>query len=737
MSKQLQTFCRFSFFIGLLFFGVTTIHAQQHSLGVAPQVETHNAREHVPIQQLSQSSMVVPGSIYFLDISVDRFGHSPLPGPWTPTIVNPSSSDFIAADDFDSAGNLFGLDFTNTTLVEMDPLTGTVSLVGPLTNIMPSHSVTGLSWNPVNGNWYATSTNIAETTLYSVDILTGTLTVIGTDTNFDGGIWIDIDNNGVCYAADIITDQLATIDLTTGIATLIGPIGFNVNFAQDADFDAATNTLYTYIVPLNNNIYSIDTGTGAATAEYAAPGQGQISMFSISNGVTACPTADVKLTSQAEVDAFPMLYPDCTDLPVGLVIRSQNGPITDLSPLSQLESIDGHLVVFQNPQLTSLSGLENIQSVTDVVAVNRNPMLADLSGLSGLETAGSLQVYKLALLTDLDGLSSLQNLGDDLVIRLNPNLTSCAIDAVCDHIDVGGTSEIIDNGMGCNSVMEVEEECNEPVCPVMEVKLTSQAQIDAFPAMYPNCVDFPVTIRIVEDVRGNIKDLTPLSQLESIDGDLIVYRNRGLQNLNGLENITSVSGTVTLNRLARLQCLGGLSGLETAGELQVYRLNMVTDLNGLSSLTTIDDNLVIRLNNNLSDCAIDAVCDYINTGGTRQILDNGMGCNSVMEVQSDCGMVVRTHEDLSDVFTEGGKPQQVDVFPNPTSNFITIQDVELKGSSATVTVIDSFGQRVAINDSWNQKGDQITIDVSGLRAGNYYIQIEDDEGTYVSSFTKM
>jgi len=47
-----------------------------------------------------------------------------------------------------------------------------------------------------------------------------------------------------------------------------------------------------------------------------------------------CPTTDITLSTQSQVDSFPILYPNCSILMEGLTIDGL--AITDLSPLSSI-----------------------------------------------------------------------------------------------------------------------------------------------------------------------------------------------------------------------------------------------------------------------------------------------------------------------------------------------------------------------------------------------------------------
>src|SRR5690606_6634587 len=59
-----------------------------------------------------------------------------------------------------------------------------------------------------------------------------------------------------------------------------------------------------------------------------------------------CPTEDVYLTSQEEVNNFATDYPNCTEISGNLYISGST--ITDLSPLSNLTSVGGYLYIGSN-----------------------------------------------------------------------------------------------------------------------------------------------------------------------------------------------------------------------------------------------------------------------------------------------------------------------------------------------------------------------------------------------------
>jgi len=62
-----------------------------------------------------------------------------------------------------------------------------------------------------------------------------------------------------------------------------------------------------------------------------------------------------------------VLYPDCTEL-IGLLIGTlgANTDIVDLSPLSNITTIQEDLWIGWTPNLTSLTGLHNLTQLVDI-----------------------------------------------------------------------------------------------------------------------------------------------------------------------------------------------------------------------------------------------------------------------------------------------------------------------------------------------------------------------------------
>lgn len=180
------------------------------------------------------------------------------------TTVAPSTVDSYAMD-FDIDGTtLWAMENTLGQLGTID--TATAAFTGFSPCVEPGGGTwSGLTIDPSTGNFYASSV----TALYSIDNTNPAgcnATLIG---NFGtaGATVIDIAMNGSgqMYAHDIVDDSLYSVDPATGAATLIGPTGFDGNYAQGMDFDHSDGTLYAFLLTIDPTEYygTFNLATGA------------------------------------------------------------------------------------------------------------------------------------------------------------------------------------------------------------------------------------------------------------------------------------------------------------------------------------------------------------------------------------------------------------------------------------------------------------------------------------------
>jgi len=121
-----------------------------------------------------------------------------------------------------------------------------------------------------------------------------------------------------------------------------------------------------------------------------------------------------------------------------------------------------------------------------------------------------------------------------------------------------------------------------------------QNQIDSFQVDYPGCTVIQGDVKIYGPL---IRNLTGLSILTGIDGDLDIVDNDSLTNLSGLDNITYIGGTLTIENNPFLTNLIGLNALLTIGNnLAIDHNNSLLNLNGLDNMVSVEGSFYIRGN---------------------------------------------------------------------------------------------------------------------------------------------
>jgi len=179
----------------------------------------------------------------------------------------------LVSSDFFISGT-----FINDVLVAVEYGTNNVYLIdgtgaaykyGRFTGDVGSEIITGIAYDDATDTGYIAT----GTVLLTFDQNLNTV-LVGPFNNAGTMIGVDVDNNGNLYGIDLVDDNLYSIDSATGVATVIGPLGFDIGYAQDIGADPTTGNLYGTLFNYDilaqaitvAGLFQIDKITGAATA---------------------------------------------------------------------------------------------------------------------------------------------------------------------------------------------------------------------------------------------------------------------------------------------------------------------------------------------------------------------------------------------------------------------------------------------------------------------------------------
>jgi hypothetical protein len=297
----------------------------------------------------------------------------------------------------------------------------------------------------------------------------------------------------------------------------------------------------------------------------------------------------------------------------------------------------------------------------------------------------------------------------------------------------------------------------------------SQAIIDSFNILYPNCTQILGNVYLA---NYNIDNLHGLNRLTSVGGNVLIDHNEHLTSLNGLENLTyiggnlqiseeylltnlsgldnvsAIGGSFYISRNPALTSLTGLEGLKSiGGNLSISFNDALISLSGLGGLTSvgrylgiyqnatltgltgldnIDTNSILGIsivdNTSLTSCAVASICKSL--AGSRIIVQfhaNADGCNDVSEVKAACDTLSVEKHTNHYAFS---------IFPNPAYSQIT---VETTPAESQLSILNLYGQELIKHIITEPK---TVIDISNLPGGVYFVRLVSGRNVKVEKIIK-
>ncbi|MCK9400608.1 MAG: T9SS type A sorting domain-containing protein [Bacteroidales bacterium] len=395
----------------------------------------------------------------------------------------------------------------------------------------------------------------------------------------------------------------------------------------------------------------------------------------------SCLPDGINFTTQAQIDNFQSDFPGCTTIEGGVKISGND--ISDLEGISVLDSIFGNLTIGSNwkgnnPNLNNLDGLENLAYIGGTLLLNNNDNLVNIQGLSGLvkvEEGIYISNDNLISLTGLEGIDSLYG---NLNLQINDQLLN--LTGLNNLKYIGGSLAFYSNEGLINLVG----------------------------------LDNLTTVAGRVDIWGNLvlTSLTGLENLSSV-GDLSIEYNESLTSLSGLEGMDSIGGDMALIYNELLPNLTGLEGLTSiGGELWIKDNYSLTSLEGLDNISAESiSSIWIYNNQNLSDCNIQSICDYLaDPNGQINIYRNAIGCDNPHEIADNCGITLSCLPFGNYLFYSQA---EIDSFPSYYSDCDQLEGfVGIQGED--ITHLDSLSGVDTINGTLFICGNENLSSLNGL-----------------------
>lgn len=231
-------------------------------------------------------------------------------------------TNFLAGGTWTCDEKWLGVQYGTGVLYEITTDTGHITTIGG-----GGVGLNALAYDPTTNLMYGAG----DTALYLVNSEDGTQELVG---SFGGGVMYMIgmafDADGVLYGWDL-NDYLWTIDTSSGAATQVGPLGINLNYAQDGDFDRENDVLYLTAFTLSPSyggfLYTCDKTSGACTLVGGFEASAELDASMIINGCIP-PEHDVGVKS---IDK-PQSGPGYAPIPIQVTVKNSgnNSETTDV-----------------------------------------------------------------------------------------------------------------------------------------------------------------------------------------------------------------------------------------------------------------------------------------------------------------------------------------------------------------------------------------------------------------------
>ncbi|TYA84311.1 T9SS type B sorting domain-containing protein [Seonamhaeicola marinus] len=408
-----------------------------------------------------------------------------------------------------------------------------------------------------------------------------------------------------------------------------------------------------------------------------------------------CPSGDVYLNSQSDVENFIANYGTCevingtvyvgdaTDISGITALKRIEGSliinyseITSVANFSNLEFIGGDFEIDQSHLIETVEGMNKLQRVVgDFTISSNNGGLKTIQGFNLLEIVeGKFQISGNNLLETISGFAELSRVGAWFMINDNNSLINLSkfislkevgLDTVTEGnfviesndslltIDGFDALETIgwDLSIGSNSLISIKGFLNlKKVTRFFNISTYNDSyspnlnMIPLFNSLEIIGAGFKISKTALTELSGFSK-LTSIGSLNTVSGWFILSDNDELITINGFNNLNHIHGVVQIYINDSLENILGFNRLSIVGGLFSLSGNpSLTTLTGLEALTKVagpgyenDYALIIDGNTSLTDCS--AICNLLSINGVTgmvRITGNPSKCSSEKEVRDEC-----------------------------------------------------------------------------------------------------
>lgn len=337
-----------------------------------------------------------------------------------------------------------------------------------------------------------------------------------------------------------------------------------------------------------------------------------------------CTQVNYSFNTQQEIDDFPINDPTCTEISGRLSIT--NSEIFNLDSLLRLTSVATGITIRGNTLLEDLTGLQNIVKCSNL-EISNNLNLTNANGISEIEELdGNIIIVNNPRLQFFVGLNKLEHI--ELAV-VSQNDSIFLLNAFNDILNINKFLTVSNNpNLSSLSISRSTEK-------IENINLINLPNLVDFEGL--DSLEYVDTFQIINNDKLTL--FPKLGNLKSIDGQLIIKDNDTLLTVNNLNNLEIIQNGLIIKNNTNLTAINGSAKLEYIRQkIDISNNNQLEEIEGISyNIANELDTLIITNNNNLSDCGNTFTCNYIKDDAKYHLIEsNNISCNSKSEILGWC-----------------------------------------------------------------------------------------------------
>ncbi|UZR99155.1 PKD domain-containing protein [Chondrinema litorale] len=481
----------------------------------------------------------------------------------------------------------------------------------------------------------------------------------------------------------------------TGIVGVLSTIDADVNDTHTYELvegDGDDDNIRFYITEdtlILNSMYFYNDANNATIRIQSTDDQGDSYEKSFQFQILVAPGKcyeNVVLSSQAEVDNF-----SCTEIIGSLTISGND--ITNLNNLQTLQDISNDLYIIDNPKLVNLKGLENLNSCVDIEIVN-NVSLVSLEGFEVNSVYGNLKVNNNPKLVDISNLNfGLNTDYPTLQLIGNTSLESCCVISWIAKYSLSA----YDNAPGCSSVSEIIDNCTE--------------------SNYSQRIEVEDHFKVLNDVGSN--KISALGNEYMSNEKAVSIFDEGDQIEVNFD--VPEGGDYIIKIYVRSGNKYNSTSYWQGYNYKFYLNNRV--INTYYNTESISPYLSSFGGSYFG--IIETSEEYLGTGNNTLTIAAGSNWQLVDYIEISKVSASNTRIAQSDLVTEDNQSALSDdlvLYPNPTSGYLSISLQQEADQSANLKLLDSTGKEI-FQKSYTSDINDI-LDISSYPKGYYILKIQ-------------